>query len=109
MYITTKFDENNLNKFEHQCDVWNVNGGPSPAWKKVSCYHEALVPGGSRGGGKEDVDAFTYADRGYMLNFRGSQSWKDKGVWAKIQDNERADCYLNRRFGVPQCYVDWDL
>ena len=92
----------------HHCDVWNGNGGSTAAWEYNWCTQENLSSGGHRGGGNVDVDLFTFNSRDYILNFHGAQTWKTRGVWTRIQNNEGAYCYTHPSFGVPVCEVVYE-
>ncbi|MGH3861340.1 hypothetical protein [Actinokineospora sp.] len=92
----------------HFCDVWNWNGGSASVWKHANCTQVVLERNGHMGGGNVDVDAFTFADRNYMLNFHGTLSWKTAGVWTKIQNTEGAYCRTDWNYGVPVCDVVWE-
>lgn len=57
-----------------------------------------------------DVDAFTYADRKYRVQFYGGTAKTvPKGVWTKIKSDEKATCYDNDVLGMPGCFVEFDL
>ncbi len=102
------YDTLTLGSGPHYCDVWNWNGGSTPAWMHARCTQEYLGTGVHRGGGNIDVDAFTFNDRDYRLNFHGTWSWQTKGVWTKIKNNEGAYCYTDWYFGVPYCSVVYE-
>jgi hypothetical protein len=89
-----------------RCDVWNWNGGSARAWRsRVACEQKRLSAHSARGGRGVDVDAFTFNDRGYLLNLHGKRSWQKKGVWTKISDWDTANCTMSSSYGVPYCSV----
>lgn len=104
MSITT-----NLGAGSGYCDVWNWNGGRSPAWKHAHCSQQTMG-NGDKGGAFSgvDVDAFTFARQGYYERFagEGSYHWRIKGVWTKISDIQLAFCNWN---GVIYCTVESQL
>lgn len=87
------------------CDVWNWNGGKSRVWKQAHCHQVAVGPEGHRGGGGVDVDAFTFNDRNYTVKIGGKWFPQTKGVWTKIETDERAVCDTNLYFNYPVCFV----
>ncbi|GAB1516884.1 hypothetical protein [Actinophytocola sp. KF-1] len=91
----------------HECELWNGEGNSSPATRKVGCYQVELAPGSSRGGNYVDVDAFTYADREYLIDFHGKLSWQTEGVWTRIRSWESAYCYTDPGFGFPTCLIKY--
>jgi hypothetical protein len=107
LYVTTKLDDDET-LGPHNCDVWNANGGTSRSWRYVSCFQEYLGPDSSMGGVDVDVDAFTYADRDYMVISDGKRSWHTKGVWTKIKSSEGAYCYTDLEFGFPKCLIEFE-
>jgi hypothetical protein len=104
MHVTTTLGEG-----PHYCDVWNWDGGSAQVWKHARCTQEYLGAGSHKGGGNVDVDAFTFNDRDYILDFHGNKTWKTKGVWTKIRNNEGANCYTDWRFYIPICSVQYEL
>ncbi|MEV0170374.1 hypothetical protein AB0I00_04475 [Streptomyces sp. NPDC050803] len=99
----------NLGRGSDRCDVWNYDGGDKEKWVYAKCTQKPLASGGRRGGRGVDVDAVTFNSEDYILDFHGDQSWKTKGVWTKIRDNETATCGTDARFGVPFCRISWDV
>ena len=97
MHVTTT-----LGAGPHWCDVWNINGGSSPAWQHSKCTQQYLAPGGHHGGGNVDVDAFTFNDRGYYMTFQ-SRVWHAKGVWTKITNLQDVEC--RNSGGAPDCWI----
>lgn len=92
----------------HYCDVWNWGGGSTPKWQHAKCTQIVLSPGRTMDDVGVDVDAVTFPYDNYLLNFHGSWSWKTRGVWTKIYDNESAYCYTHLSLGVPVCSITWD-
>ena len=93
------------------CDVWNWNrgfGGPWERFKEVMCTQQSLGPDLHKGGGNIDVDAFTFTDRSYLLDFHGRMSWRKKGIWTEIRNNEGATCVTSLDYNLPVCTVYWD-
>lgn len=95
----------------HLCDVWNWNrgfGGPWERFKEVMCTQQTLGQNLHMGGGNADVDAFTFNDRSYLLDFHGKLSWRKKGIWTQIRNNEGATCVTSSEYNLPVCTVYWD-
>ncbi|MEV7194498.1 hypothetical protein AB0N81_22205 [Streptomyces sp. NPDC093510] len=92
-----------------RCDVWNYDGGDKQKWVYAECTQKKLSSGGRRGGSGVDVDAVTFNSEAYILDFHGATTWKAKGVWTKIRDNETATCGTDVGLGVPFCRITWDL
>ncbi|GGT19860.1 hypothetical protein ACIBIZ_39115 [Nonomuraea spiralis] len=87
-----------------RCDVWNYSGGTTPDWVYAPCKQVSL-PAHSTSDYSKDADAFTFNNDDYMLNFKGTQSWRTKGVWTKINSWQAAKCTVHADFGVPYCVV----
>ncbi|MGW4407032.1 hypothetical protein ACWEJ6_23605 [Nonomuraea sp. NPDC004702] len=99
MHITYSLGEGS-----DRCDVWNYSGGTTPNWVYAPCRQVSL-PAYSSSDSLKDADAFTFNNQDYMLNFKGAQSWKTKGVWTKINSLQAAKCTVHADFGVPYCVV----
>jgi hypothetical protein len=93
----------------HRCDVWNSGGGSTWSRDLWWCYHVALDPGGHRGGGTTDVDAVTFSDRDYVVDW-GALGTNDRlvtrGMWTKIQTDQDVNCWNSG--GRPHCRVTLD-
>jgi len=103
----------NLNSKEAStlCDVWNWNygfGGRRDSYKAVMCSKQALAPGQAVGFSATDVDAFTFPQSHYLLDFHGKLSWRKKGVWTKIHNYEGVNCVPNPDFLLPICTIYWN-
>jgi hypothetical protein len=101
MHVTLNLEA----KVPGRCDVWNIHGGPVVARRLVGCTQEYLAPGHRRGGSGEDVDGFTFNDRGYWVIMFGTWTWHQKGVWTKIRTGQQANCSKSWGIDSPTCFV----
>ncbi|KAF2742648.1 hypothetical protein M011DRAFT_264080 [Sporormia fimetaria CBS 119925] len=107
MLYTYKFADDNSGP--HKCDTWNHGGGNTVKDRIVSCDQQSFGKG-SRGGGSKDVDAFSFANRDYIVSVHGASSRTIKrGKWTKISNLERAICWDDAILGKLACTVDYDL
>lgn len=108
MQITSNLNSKNGNTL---CDVWNWNygfGGTRERFKQVLCTKRNLAPFEYQGGGSVDIDAFTFKDSNYLLDFHGKYYWRTKGDWTMIRNSESASCVTNTNFKLPVCVISWD-
>ncbi|MER6313189.1 hypothetical protein [Streptomyces sp. NPDC001581] len=92
-----------LNEGPDWCDVWNA---PDLGWH-IRCTQKSLGPGGTRGGGTVDVDAFTFpGTRYFVMMYDGTTKWLDPGVWTKFPSNRKASCRDDWSMGGPVCSVN---
>lgn len=108
---TTILDDD-CKKGPNRCDVWNHDGGNKNFDPPVcaSCHQISLGPGKHVGGGSVDVDAFTYADRAYLVTMGSSRTRQiKKGVWTKVESTEKAVCSNGSGTQLPSCRVYFDV
>ncbi|MGR8930897.1 MAG: hypothetical protein ACU836_09665 [Gammaproteobacteria bacterium] len=104
-------DDLNAKEANTLCEVWNWNygfGGRRDRYKEVMCSKQNLIPGQSVGFSATDVDAFTFPNSNYLLDFHGTLSWRKSGMWTKIHNYEGVNCVPNLDFHLPICTIYWN-
>ena len=96
----------------HYCQVYNWHGGGGgETWSssRRKCRQDFVRPGANKGGyfnDRVDVDAFTYADRDYKIQWNSGRKYTlTKGVWTKIKSTQTALCKDINGDGTPECFI----